>query len=399
MNKLSILIAYILLLTACGKGVKQEKNSLTEKKANLEKLKAEKTKLEAEITSLQEEIARLDTSVSNERTKLVTLSTIGESHFKHYIDLRGQIDADDISYIAPKMGPAQVKAVYVKQGQAVKKGQLLLKLEDAIIRQQIAAATQQLQGLRTQLNYSKTIYERQKNLWDQGIGTEVQLISARTNVESLDNQLKAAQEQVKVAQEQLKTTNVTSDVDGIADIVNIKVGEIFSGMTAMGPQIKIVNTHNPKVVVSIPENYMSRLSKGTPIEISVPDAGKSFSSVLSVISQSIDPVQRGFMAEARLSSDPVLRPNQTAIVKILDYQSEKALVIPVNVVQSDEKGKYVFIAEASTAGLIKARRQTITLGEVYADSVEVKSGLLKGAQLVTQGYQNLYEGQALTSQP
>lgn len=56
----------------------------------------------------------------------------------------------------------QVKAVYVKQGQHVNKGQLLLRLDDAIARQQVAAVRQQTEGIKTQLALAKNVYERQK---------------------------------------------------------------------------------------------------------------------------------------------------------------------------------------------------------------------------------------------
>jgi RecA/RadA recombinase len=144
--------------------------------------------------------------------------------FDHFIDLQGRIDAENISYISPRTGPAQVKAVYVTKGSNVKKGQLLLKLDDAIVRQNYAAAKQGLESIKTQLAYAKDIYQRQKNLWDQNIGTEVQLITAKNNVTTLENQLKSAEENVKVVQEQMNTSNVYSDVNGVANEVNIKMG-------------------------------------------------------------------------------------------------------------------------------------------------------------------------------
>jgi len=392
--KLSAAALLLMMMSACGN---KGKDVLAIKKAELEKIKTQREELDNKISKLQAEINKLDTAAAASKTTLVSLSVINNSSFRHYIDLRGNIDAEDISYISPRMGPAQVKAVYVKQGQEVRKGQLLLKLEDAIIRQQIVAARQQLQGIKTQLTYARTLYDRQKNLWDQGIGTEVQLLTSKTNVESLENQLTASGEQIKVAEEQMRTTFVNSDVDGIADIVNIRVGEIFSGMGATGPQIKIVNIHNPKVVVNIPENYVSRLHKGSIVEVSVPDMGKQFISEISLISQSIETTQRGFIAEIKLPGNAGLKPNQNAVVRILDYSVDSALVIPVNVVQSDETGKYVFVAQTS-GNKMQAKRQAVVLGEIYRDSVEIKSGLAAGWQLVTSGYQNIYEGQILTSQ-
>lgn len=397
-TQISIAIFASALIAACGGSKKENAAGINDKKAALEKLKSEKAKNEAEIAKLQAELEKIDSATANAaKIKLVAATPVTTQDFKHYIDLMGKIDADNISYISPRMGPAQVKAVYVTQGQYVKKGQLLLKLDDAILRQSVTAATQQLEGIKTQLGYAKNIYQRQKNLWDQGIGTEVQLITAKTNVTSLENQLAAAGENVKTLQEQLKTANVYSDVTGIADVVAIRVGETFQGMTQAGPQIKIVNTSSLKVVVNVPENYLTRMHKGSPAMVIIPDAGKTINTAISLISQSIDPTQRGFVAEAKIPYDPILKPSQSAVIKILDYASANAIVIPVNVVQSDETGKYVFVLSKGSNGKTTAHRVTVTIGEVYGDQVEIRAGLKAGDQLVTEGFQNLYEGQGIST--
>ena len=111
--------------------------------------------------------------------------------------------------------PAQVRALYVKKGDVVKKGQLLAKLDDAVMLQQV-------DGLKTQLAYAENIYNRQKNLWDQGIGTEVQLITAKNNVDALNKQ-------IATLKETWNTSFVYAPVSGIADEVNVKEGETFTG--------------------------------------------------------------------------------------------------------------------------------------------------------------------------
>ncbi|MBK7433289.1 MAG: efflux RND transporter periplasmic adaptor subunit [Chitinophagaceae bacterium] len=391
-------VVAIVILSSCSNSSKDGNAAINDKKAELEKLKSSKNKTEAEIKKLQDELARIDTSSANSKVKLVGVANVTTQDFKHYIDLQGHVDADNISYISPRMGPGQVKAVYVVQGQFVKKGQLLLKLDDAIIRQQVVAAKQQLEGIKTQLGFARNIYQRQKNLWDQGIGTEVQLITAKTNVESLENQLLASNEQVKVAVEQLNTSNVYSDVNGIADIVSIRVGETFTGMTAMGPQIKIVNTSSLKVVTNIPENYLTRLRRGSITEITIPDANKKITSFISLISQSVDATSRGFIAEAKIPYDAVLKPNQSAIMRILDYSAPNAVVIPVNAVQNDESGKYVFVMQKLSNGKTVAKKKNVVIGEVYGNQVEIKGGLQAGEQLITEGYQNIYEGQLIATE-
>ncbi len=396
--KISFTVILMFILVSCGNSAKEGNAAINDKKAELQKLKNSKNKTEEDIRKIQDELAKLDTATANAtKVKLVNVTVVSTQNFQHFIDLPAKVDAENISYISPRMGPAQVKAVYVIQGQNVKKGQLLLKLDDAIIRQQVAAIKQQMEGIKTQLAFAKNIYQRQKNLWDEGIGTEVQLISAKTNVESLENQLKSVGEQVKVAIEQMNTSNVYSDVSGVADIVAIRVGETFSGYGATGPQIKIVNTSSLKVVTNVPENYLTRMHRGTPVEIIIPDANKKVNSSISLISQSIDPVQRGFIAEARIPYDVLLKPSQAAIIKILDYSAANAIVIPVNVVQSDEAGKYVYLLLKSSNGKTTAHKVVVTIGEVYGENVEIKAGLKAGDQLVTEGFQNLYEGQMIAT--
>ena len=398
-TQISIAVFTILLIASCSDSKKDNAALINDKKAAIEKLKAERNKADNEIQKLQAELEKLDSNSANaSKVKLVGIATVTTQDFKHYIDLQGHVDAENISYISPRGMPGQVKALYVQQGQYVKKGQLLLKLDNAIVSQQVTAARQQLEGIKTQLGFAKNIYQRQKNLWEQGIGTEVQLITARTNVESLENQLKASGEQVKVAVEQLNTSNVYSDVNGVADIVRIRVGEIFQGMTQAGPQIKIVNTSNLKVVTNIPENYLTRVSRGSVVEINIPDANKKLTSSISLISQSVDPTSRGFIAEAKIPVDAALKPNQSAIMRILDYAAPNAVVIPVNTVQSDETSKYVYLLIKLSNGKTVAKKQVVVIGEVYGNNVEIKAGLKAGDQLITEGYQNIYDGQLISTE-
>jgi RND family efflux transporter MFP subunit len=393
-TQISIAVLTMFLIASCGNSSKDGAAAINDKKAAIEKLKAEKNKTDEEIKKLQTELEKLDSNTANAaKIKLVAVTAVTTADFKHYIDLQGKVDADNISFISTRGMGGQVRAIYVQQGQFVKKGQLLLKLDDAIMRQSVTAAIQQLEGIKTQLGYAKNIYQRQKNLWDQGIGTEVQLITAKTNVTSLENQLAAAGENIKTLQEQLKTANVYSDVTGIADLVTIKLGEAFPGMGV----IKIVNTSSLKVVTNVPENYLTRIHKGSQVQIYIPDANKTVNSTISLISQSIDPTQRGFIAEAKIPYDAVLKPSQSTVVKILDYAAANAVVIPVNVVQSDETGKYVYVLSKSSNGKTLAHRVVVTIGEVYGETVEIKAGLKAGDQLVTEGFQNLYEGQTITT--
>ncbi|MEI9809316.1 MAG: biotin/lipoyl-binding protein [Bacteroidota bacterium] len=135
----------------------------------------------------------------------MAIQTIGVDSFSHFIDLQGKVDADNIAMVSPRNAGGVVRAILVKEGQSVRKGQLVLRLDDALAQQQVASAQSQLGGIEAQVKLTQSVYERQQNLWKNNIGTEVQVLTAKTNAENAAAQLKAARAQVSLAQEAART--------------------------------------------------------------------------------------------------------------------------------------------------------------------------------------------------
>lgn len=397
MKNIFLIIILASVIAACNDKGKKEKNAaLTAKKNELTNLKKDKEEITSKIKKLQKEIEELDSTIAlDNNAKLVRTIPVSTDNLTHSIDLQGKIDAENISYISPRGMGGQVKQLFVKKGDFVKVGTPVLRLDDAIIRQNIVAARKGLETIKVQQDLAKTLYERQKNLWEQNIGAEIQVIQAKANVDALETQLIAAKEAIKTAEEQLKTTTVYSDVAGYIDDISIKVGELFAGATAFGPQIKVVNTNSLKAVVNIPENYITRVGKGSSATVFIPDANRSYNGTINFTSMSVDPNQRGFMADVRIPYDGSLKPNQLAQVKIVDFVANNAITIPINIVQSDDKGKYIYVAQRSSNGKIVGAKRTIVLGSYFGEAVEVRAGLQQNDQIIIEGYQNIYEGQLL----
>lgn len=385
----------ITVIASCG-STNDNADSLSKKKAALEKLKTERINLDGKIDKLEAEIAKLDTAASVQKPRLVVLTPVAKSQFNHYVTLQGKVDQQNISYITPSGQPGQIKAIYVKQGDRIRKGQLVLKLDDEVIRQNVAAIKQQMGTVNAQLELAKSVYERQKNLWANNIGTEVQLLQARTNVETLQGQLSTIEANAKAVQAQANQSNVYSDVDGVVDDVTAHVGETFTGNPLQGGYVRIVNNTDMKVVVTVPENYSGTISKGSKVIVEFPDGNPSFEGVISFMGYSVGLTTRGFNAEIKVPKNMNLKPNQTAVVKILDYQAPNTIAIPLNTIQNDEGGKYVLVA-ASRNGSLVAEKKQVTIGRFSGDSVEVLSGLVPGDALVTEGFQDLLRGQLLST--
>lgn len=382
MNIAKPITVAVSLIILAGCSSKPAENSLAAKKAKLEQLKKQQETINKEVIDLQAEIIKLDPSANPEKAKLVAVKKLSTDDFQHYINLQGKIDAENIAYVTPRNQGGQVKAVYVKQGDVVKKGQLLLKLDDAIYQTQLSQA-------QTQLKYAQDIYQRRNNLWKENIGTEVELTTAKNNVDQ-------AQHQVDLVKEQLGYTNVYAEMNGVADEVTIKVGETFTGNPASGSYIKLVNTGDLKATAQVPDNYLDRVKVGGTVKIILPDISDTLTSKITVTGKVIDPNSRTFQVEAKLPSNANFKPNQLALIRIMDYAANNTFTVPVNTLQTDEQGKYVLVA-VNENGKTYARKKHVEAGQLYEDQLEIKSGLAVGDMLITEGFQNLYDGQLITT--
>src|SRR5690606_12028613 len=119
-------------------------------------------------------------------------------------------------------------------------------------------------------------------IWDKQIGTEVELLQAKNNVDNL-------KQQIALLEEQSGMSNIYAQISGVADMVNIRVGEYFSPQTASTLGIRIVNTDNLKVVAQVPENYLHKVDEGANVLINLPDINKTIQAKIAVKGKTIDP--------------------------------------------------------------------------------------------------------------
>ncbi len=239
-----------------------------------------------------------------------------------------------------------------------------------------------IEGLRTQLELANTVYERQKNLWAQKIGTEVQYLQAKTNKESLERQIASMQEQNEM-------TRIKAPISGTVDNVTVKVGEnIAPGM----PAVRVVNTSDLKLVANVSESYITTVKKGNKVKIILPDLdNKEIDATITFVGKNIDQLSRTFAVEAKLHAQADLRPNMTAILKVIYHSEPSTIVVPVNVIQTVNNEKIVYTIETSGKQVV-ARRKVVTVEGVFGSLAQVK-GLNAGDKIITVGYQGLNDGQ------
>lgn len=365
MNKKLFALGLISLMIACKPGPGGDK------KATLEKLKKQRGELNKQIAEIEQELAAGDTA-KKEKVANVIVGTIIPSAFKNYIEVQGKVDADENVSLSPET-PGVITKINVKVGDEVQKGQLLAETDNKVLQQSIAE-------LQSGIELANTMYQKQKNLWDQKIGTEVQFLSAKNQKEGLDKKM-------ATLQQQLIMTQIKSPINGTVDAVDIKIGE----MAAPGiPAIRVLNFDNLKVKGEVAETFASRVKKGNTAEVIFPDAQDTIITRISYAARVISPLNRTFTVQIELDKNKEYHPNMVAIIKIVDYMKEGAIVVPLNTIQKAQEGDFVFIAERN-----KAKKVRVKLGHIYKGQAEVLEGLKEGDKIITKGFQELNEGEEI----
>jgi membrane fusion protein, multidrug efflux system len=372
-NVLLVAFALLFTTTSCNK---KDENSLAAKKEKLTTLQKDQSKLTTDINKLKAEIEKLEPNKS-EKIKTVSVTPILASNFQHFVEAQGRLEAEHNVFVSPQMGGA-ITRVFVKIGDYVAKGQKVATIDNSILRNSI-------QEVQLQLETAKTIYERQKNLWDQKIGTEIQYIQAKASVESLERRIVTLRTQDGM-------NVVVTPISGVVDEVRLKEGE----MAAPGLGIlRVVNFNDLKVVANVPDTYAGTISKGDMVKIKFPDLQREISAKLSYVSQTINQASRTFTVEARVPvTDKNFKPNLTALVSINDQSTGGAIVIPQNYIQNTEQGSIVYVAVAEGNKKV-AKAKLVKTGLSYDGKIEIKSGLTIGDALITEGYQEIVDGQTI----
>ncbi|QHS57177.1 efflux RND transporter periplasmic adaptor subunit [Mucilaginibacter sp. 14171R-50] len=355
MKKL-IYIPALLLLAACS-------NKPKDKKAELADLQKQQSEINNKIAKLQAEIGTPEVITE------VNVAEVKTGPFVNYVQIQGKIDAQDNVTAYPQTG-GTITAIYAKVGQHVSKGQVLAQLDNSVLRQNIAQA-------ESQLALTQQIYNRQKALWDQKIGTEVQFLQAQTNFQ-------AGKKSIAALREQAAMYRIVAPISGSVDQMDLKLGQVASpGVTG----IRIVDADNLKVKADVPESYAGSVRTGNNVKIVIPDAQDSLTTKVTFAAKAIDPTSRSFAVEIKLPARKNLRPNMTAVLKIADYAKTSTITVPVKALQHSEDGDYVYINANGVA-----KRTVVKAGSTYGGQTEILSGLKAGDQLITNGVEDIEDG-------
>lgn len=307
---------------------------------------------------------------------LVSVAPVKDTVFNHYLDIQGSVDTKENLVIYPQYS-GTLLTLNVVAGQKVTKGQTLGRIDDGGLSQQLAQ-------LQTQAALAKTTYERQKRLWDQKIGSEIQFLQAQTNWISM-------QKQVSQMRAQVARTVLTAPISGTVDEIMIDRGEVVApGQGVM----RVVNLTNMFVSAEVPEAYVGKINVGTPVDVELPSLGKTYQGKVRQVASNINPNNRSFGIEINVpNDDKLLRPNQVAKLRIVDYTNKEAVVVPSGVILQDASGdQYVYVVANATDKSGVAKKTPVKTGKTSNSVTEITSGLIGGEIVVTEGANALSDG-------
>ncbi len=369
------LITIIIISTffACG-----QSNDPKSIKKQIVEYKSQITDLENKIDELNTKLKQQGVNANTVKRIRVKTQRVEPVHFAHYVDAVASLEAVNSAFISPEIS-GQVKTIHVREGNYVKKGQLLVSLNSDIIQSNI-------KELETNLELAKTLFRKQEELWKQQIGSEIQYLEAKNKKEGLESKLNSLYIQ-------LAKSKIKAPINGIVDLINIKEGEL----AMPGAQIiQMVNISTFYVNADVSEKFISVIKKGSPLKVSFPSFPDwKIDTKIYRIGNVINQSNRTFRVQAKISNNNnMLKPNMLSKITFLDFEVEKALVVPSIIIKKDFKGNYLYIVAKDKNGYI-AQKKYVKTSLSNDEGTMITEGITQGDQVIVKGYNLVKDGIAI----
>ncbi|CAI8299917.1 MAG: Efflux pump periplasmic linker BepF [uncultured Bacteroidota bacterium] len=374
MKKSILFIGLSLLMFRCGQPSEVSKENVSSP-SSLEALQVQKDKLTQQIntatTALEEVNAAIDQMTNNEKRVLVTALAVEAVNFEHTIEVQANVKTRQNLDLYPEYN-GKLVSIYVKEGQSVKKGALLAKIDDAGLKEQ-------LDQIELQLNLAETTFERTERLWNQKIGSEMMYLEAKTRYE-------AQKKQLAQMRRQLAKTKIYAPFNGTIDQVFANQGaNVAPGVT---PILRIVNLNSMYVEADVPENYLTSVTKGSKAVVEIPVLGQSQITSIRQTGSYIQPSNRTFRVEAPLDNpNGDIKPNLVAKLNVIDYTNPEALMVPRRILRQNAEGVYFVFALSNSEGenSYAAEQRFVELGKSKNEMIEITQGISQGDLLIDEG--------------
>ncbi|WP_244824753.1 efflux RND transporter periplasmic adaptor subunit [Carboxylicivirga mesophila] len=371
MKKLLIL-PLIALMVACS--AKQGDDDRQVKEEQLNQYKKELSELKKNIAKLEKELA----ADKKEGAVNVVATPVKPRLYEHFVDVTGKVEADKNIIVSPEAA-GKIVSIEVKEGDRVKKGTVLARLNTEMTQRSLAQ-------IDINLKLATTTFERQADLWQQNIGSEMEYLQAKSNKEALEQQKEALEAQLDLA-------IVRAPINGVVDEVIQKEGEMA------GPQLpfaRLVNIEQIYITADVSEIYLQQVHAGDKVNLEFPVINKTTEAKIFRSSSVIDPGSRTFRVRINMNNQSNdIKPNMLAVLKLRTFAAEDAIIVPSILVKKDFSGEFVFVAE-EVDGQMRAKKRYIETGIKDNNNTLVVKGIEPGDKIITKGYAQVVDGSAIS---
>ena len=381
MNKIYTLLL-IIIISGCNSSRNASIESLIES-GDLDELKKRKKEYVDAMNTMKVELNEINNGISlldeNERLTLVSKYVIQQTVFNTYIEAQANLKTRKNVIILPEF-QGTLEKVLVREGQKVKKGQLLAEINDS-------GLNEQYEQMIIQADFAKENFERTQRLWDKNIGSEMQYLKSKTDYE-------ASKKIVEQMKDRLSKTKIYAPFSGEIDEIISNVGSnLIPGVSQI---LRLVNLDRIFAESFVSEKYISFINEGTEAIVKIPLLNMEIESSVNQTGNFINPSNRTFRIEVPMENfDNRIKQNLDAKIKINIYKKNDAIVIPLRIVREDALGKnFVYLmTENNKEGVYLTSKRFITLGNRSEDKVEVIEGLNLGDIVVLEGAYSVEDSQ------
>lgn len=328
------------------------------------------------ISELEQQLEQSPTQDTGEARKVVVkVSKMTPESFSSYFESTGTVEALQDAFISPEVN-GQIQSILVKRGQQVRKGTLLIRLKTDVTQSNI-------DEVRTSLELASKVFEKQEQLWEQGIGSEIQYLEAKNNKESLEARLATLESQLEMA-------SIRAPFNGAVDDIMVRTGELASpGMRLL----RLVNLDEIRITANVSESFLGKLRDGDMATLrfaSLPDV--QLERPIQRTGMIIDPVTRTFTVEVLVENENhLLKPNMLSSLKIQDFSTDDALLVPSIILKEDFNGTFLFRINDSSESLT-AEKVYVKTGKTVQDVSRIVEGIQAGDRVIVAGYNLVSDG-------
>ncbi len=287
----------------------------------------------------------------------------------------------------------QLKAVHFREGEEVKKGELIAEIDPATYQAAHDQALAKKKQDQAQLAASRSTLARYEELIEKKFVSAQDLENQRQTVRQQEAMIAADDAAIASARTQLGYTRITAPIDGLAGIRQVDVGNLVQ---ANGTGIVVLTQTRPiNVLFNLPQQDMARVrgADATPLRVLALSRSSSepiAEGVLTVVDNTIDTATATFRLKAEFpNEDRRLWPGEFVSVRLQVTTVQDGIVVPATGVQQGPDGQYAWVVQGDDT---VAMRPLVSAGAVDGGGVLIESGLALGERVVTEGQFRLKTG-------